>query len=60
MQMERETWIGLLGCADPAHHDQLMTTLMPRLEEKQRIKTKTLMKEAYDTKVEFFTLKRGE
>lgn len=45
---------------DPAHHDRLMETLMPRLEEKQRIKTKALIKEASDTKVEFFTLKRGE
>jgi alpha-D-ribose 1-methylphosphonate 5-triphosphate synthase subunit PhnG len=45
---------------DPAHHDQLMETLIPRLEEKQRTKTKALIKEASDTKVEFFTLKRGE
>ncbi len=45
---------------DPAHHDQLMETLVPRLEEKQRMKTKALLKDASDTKVEFFTLKRGE
>ena len=45
---------------DPDYHDRLMGTLIPRLEEKQRIKTKALLKDASDSKVEFFTLKRGE
>jgi len=45
---------------DPDHHDRLMATLIPRLEEKQRLKTDILLKDASDTKVEFFTLKRGE
>jgi alpha-D-ribose 1-methylphosphonate 5-triphosphate synthase subunit PhnG len=45
---------------DPAHHDHLMTTLIPRLEEKERIRRERLLKDVSDTKVEFFTLKRGE
>lgn len=45
---------------DPDHHDQLMATLIQRLEEKQRVKRDHLLKDASDTKVEFFTLKRGE
>ncbi len=44
---------------DPDHHPRLMVTLIPHLEEKQRRKMNTLLKDASDTKVEFFTLKRG-
>lgn len=45
---------------DPEYHDRLMATLIPRLEKKQRLKADILLKDVSDTKVEFFTLKRGE
>lgn len=45
---------------DPALHDRLMTTLIPRLKEKERARRDRLLKDAADTKVDFFTLKRGE
>ncbi|OGR22464.1 MAG: phosphonate C-P lyase system protein PhnG [Desulfobacterales bacterium RIFOXYA12_FULL_46_15] len=45
---------------DPDHHDRLMATLIQRLEEKERVKRDHLLKDVSDTKVEFFTLKRGE
>nr|NJM03314.1 phosphonate C-P lyase system protein PhnG [Desulfobacula sp.] len=45
---------------DPALHDRLMTTLIPGLEEKERARRERLLKDVSDTKVEFFTLKRGE
>lgn len=45
---------------DPDTHDRLATTLIKELKEKQTAKNKQLAQDASDTRVEFFTLKRGE
>jgi len=45
---------------DPATHDQLADTLINQLKIKQIAKNERLAQDASDTRVEFFTLKRGE
>ena len=45
---------------DPDTHDQLATTLIKELKAKQTAKNERLARDASDTRVEFFTLKRGE
>ena len=44
----------------PAFHDRLMATLMAELETREAQRQTTLAREISDTKVEFFTLRRGE
>lgn len=45
---------------DPDYHDLLASTLMKDLKKKQAAKNRQLAEDASDTRVEFFTLKRGE
>jgi len=45
---------------DPLFQETLNQTLIPLLKEKQQAKNDRRLKDAADTKVEFFTLKRGE
>ncbi len=44
----------------PAFHDPLTNTLMQTLKTRDRQRSQTLAREISDTKVTFFTLKRGE
>jgi alpha-D-ribose 1-methylphosphonate 5-triphosphate synthase subunit PhnG len=45
---------------DPATHDKLQNSLVKALKTKQTAKNQQLAQDASDTRVEFFTLKRGE
>ncbi len=45
---------------DPVTHDKLAATLIKQLRIKQTAKNERLAQDAADTRVEFFTLKRGE
>ena len=45
---------------DPATHEKLAETLIKELKIKQTAKNERLAQDASDTRVEFFTLKRGE
>ena len=45
---------------DPEYHKELIISLIKMLKEKQKAKDETLARDVADTKVEFFTLKRGE
>lgn len=45
---------------DPATHDPLANTLIKKLKIKQTAKNERMAQDAADTRVEFFTLKRGE
>jgi alpha-D-ribose 1-methylphosphonate 5-triphosphate synthase subunit PhnG len=45
---------------DPEYHQAINETLIPLLREKQKARNDRLLKDAADTKVDFFTLKRGE
>ncbi|MFH2093346.1 MAG: phosphonate C-P lyase system protein PhnG [Pseudomonadota bacterium] len=45
---------------DPLLQETLNQTLIPLLKDKQLAKDERRLKDAADTKVEFFTLKRGE
>ena len=45
---------------DPEYHGKLNLSLLQALKEKQKKKDDIIVKDAADTKVEFFTLKRGE
>ena len=45
---------------DPEYYQVLIQTLIPVLIEKQKSRNESLLKDAADTKVNFFTLKRGE
>jgi alpha-D-ribose 1-methylphosphonate 5-triphosphate synthase subunit PhnG len=44
----------------PAFHDPLMNTLIQTLKARDRQRGQTLAREISDTRVAFFTLKRGE
>jgi alpha-D-ribose 1-methylphosphonate 5-triphosphate synthase subunit PhnG len=45
---------------DPVTHDTLENILLKNLKIKQTAKNEQLTQDASDTRVEFFTLKRGE
>jgi len=45
---------------DPVTRDKLTNTLIKELKIKQTVKNERLTQDASDTRVEFFTLKRGE
>jgi alpha-D-ribose 1-methylphosphonate 5-triphosphate synthase subunit PhnG len=45
---------------DTQYHPMIKDTLLSVLEEKQTARHEQMIKEAADTRVEFFTLKRGE